>query len=212
MDSPAARCRKLKPHSEAILIIEKAPTAPSMGALEMICSWADLGKQVLQEEGGHFWRLAIAFRGTLKGGKVMTRPSLSERRLSQADPTQPEPRAGEVLVVDDDYDIREVVSATLEDAGFSVDSAANGQEAIDKLEQAVNSPARPCLILLDMMMPVMNGWQFLEKRAQSPQLMKIPVLVVSASAVAPEQVDGFLRKPLEIDSLLDKVGEYCLGA
>lgn len=119
---------------------------------------------------------------------------------------------GEVLVVDDDFDIREVMAATLEDAGYAVNSAANGKEAIAKLEEALKNDPPPCLILLDMMMPVMNGWQFLEERAQSPKLRQIPVLVISASAVAPDEVEGFLRKPLEIDTLLGKVGEYCLPA
>lgn len=117
--------------------------------------------------------------------------------------------ACDVVVVDDDIDIREVIGETLEEAGYRVRSAANGREALAVLDGALSGPNRPCLILLDMMMPEMNGWQFLDLRAQSPELHRIPVVVVSASARAPENAEGFLRKPVDLDGLLRTVQEHC---
>lgn len=117
----------------------------------------------------------------------------------------------DVLVVDDDTDIREVIGETLEDAGYRVRSAANGREALSELDDVVteNDEDRPCLILLDMMMPEMNGWEFLDRRSRDPRLHDIPVVVVSASAVAPEHAEGFMRKPVDLDGLLETVERHC---
>jgi CheY-like chemotaxis protein len=116
----------------------------------------------------------------------------------------------EVLVVDDDFEIRDVLSQLLEEEGYRVQSAANGQEAIGRLRAG----ATPCVILLDLMMPVMNGWQFRSEQAADPALAQIPVVVISASrnidekALALDAAD-LLHKPLELDHLLDVVSRYC---
>src|SRR5262245_34872901 len=83
-----------------------------------------------------------------------------------------------VLIVDDDYDIRATLHEILSDEGYDVASSANGFEAL----QALRSGTAPCLILLDLMMPVMDGWQFRAQQLSDPTLASIPVVVLSADA------------------------------
>ncbi len=117
----------------------------------------------------------------------------------------------EVLIVDDDRSIREAMGELLADEGYNVSQAANGQEAIEYLRER---PTRPCLILLDLNMPVMTGWEFRRIQKQDPQLAAIPVVVFSADrsvshgATALEAV-AYLEKPLDIDRLLDTVSNLC---
>lgn len=116
-----------------------------------------------------------------------------------------------VLIVDDDPSIRFMLTDLLEDAGYTVVSAANGQEAISYLG---NSNVRPCIILLDLMMPVMNGWQFRSVQQQDPSLASIPVVVLSAVDNAQKEatalgVDALVPKPVNLDMLLETVGRYC---
>jgi CheY-like chemotaxis protein len=112
-----------------------------------------------------------------------------------------------ILVVEDDTDIREVVSETLARAGYEVVQAANGQEALDFLQTSHG----PCLVLLDLMMPVLSGPELLEIMAQDQRLAALPVIVVSAIAdrgSAPG-VQRFLQKPVTADLLRQVVAEYC---
>ena len=81
-----------------------------------------------------------------------------------------------VLVVDDERDVQALVRLVLERQGYDVDAASDGREALAKIEAR-----RPDLVLLDLMMPVMNGWQFRAKQLQDPALAEIPVIVMSAS-------------------------------
>ena len=109
-----------------------------------------------------------------------------------------------ILVVEDDSDISEAVSAILGDYGYSVVVAANGREALDRLRESATPPR---LILLDLMMPVMDGWQFRAAQAADPALAAIPVVLVSADvgvAKAAEQlaVSAWLRKPVDIRALI----------
>jgi CheY-like chemotaxis protein len=83
---------------------------------------------------------------------------------------------GHILVVDDNDDLRETVQMLLEESGYSVAVAANGQAALEHLKTG----ARPSLILLDLMMPDMNGWQFLEQVRRDVSLGSIPVVVMTA--------------------------------
>ncbi len=118
------------------------------------------------------------------------------------------PGPGFILVIDDDADIRESLSDMLTDEGHQVCVAANGQEALDLLRR---SPA-PCMILLDLMMPVMNGWQFVVEQASDPALAAIPVWIITAAGDAhppPPGVTGVLRKPFRLDQLLNVVGQHC---
>ncbi len=111
-----------------------------------------------------------------------------------------------ILIVEDDFDIREALTQILEEEGYPVRGAANGKEA---LEVAASGPT-PSLILLDLMMPVMNGWQFRAEQLQNPRLASVPVLVISADPhVQPKAatlgVAGLLKKPVSLDDLLAAV-------
>jgi two-component system chemotaxis response regulator CheY len=115
-----------------------------------------------------------------------------------------------ILVVEDDLDIRECYQSLLERAGYHVTTAQNGQEALNEL-----SRERPSLILLDLMMPVMSGPEFLEAMRLDESSWNIPVLIVSAYgeiADATAGVAGFLRKPVELQALLSAVQLHCVPA
>lgn len=117
-----------------------------------------------------------------------------------------------VYVVDDDLDIRSSLTEILEFKGYRVIEAANGQEALDRL----HTGARPCLILLDLMMPVLNGWEFRSRQLQDERLAAIPVVILSGAGRAAEAsclgAAGFLPKPLELSELLATVERHCGGA
>ena len=112
-----------------------------------------------------------------------------------------------ILVVDDDQDIRETVCMLLEDEGYRAVGAANGAEALAMLDNAEH----PCLVLLDLMMPVMNGWEFIEQLEKRHALDEIPVVVQSAAdeVLRPDGVRGYLKKPVHLDTLLARVRQYC---
>jgi CheY-like chemotaxis protein len=110
-----------------------------------------------------------------------------------------------VLVVDDDPDILEALSEILEAEGFEIRRARNGKEALERLE-----PQPPNLILLDLMMPVMDGWEFAQRMRQKPAVADIPIIVLSAdrnvgSKAADIGAVGHLAKPFELNDLLDMV-------
>jgi CheY-like chemotaxis protein len=110
-----------------------------------------------------------------------------------------------VLLVEDDDDIREAVAAVLEAEGYTVLTAGNGQEALTLLERG-----EPCVVLLDLMMPVMSGWDFMEVVRKNKRLEDVPVVVVSAySERRAEGVRRVLKKPLDVEKLLAAVAEYC---
>jgi CheY-like chemotaxis protein len=113
-----------------------------------------------------------------------------------------------VLVVEDDDSIRESMIEMLEMEGYSTYSAINGQEALKLLNG--NIP-KPCLVLLDMMMPIMNGREFLDQMMKDSVLAPIPVLIVSAVAdpASSKGSIGFLKKPIDIESVLTIVAKYC---
>jgi CheY-like chemotaxis protein len=110
-----------------------------------------------------------------------------------------------VLVVDDDPDIRAFVSELLADEGYEVRAATNGLDAL-----AVLTNWRPDVILLDLMMPVMDGWAFLARQRLNLELASIPVIVMSASynlsgGARRIAAADMLAKPFTIDHLLAKV-------
>jgi CheY-like chemotaxis protein len=111
-----------------------------------------------------------------------------------------------VLVVEDDEDIRAAIAEILEGEGYEVAIAANGSEALDELEHL----RKPALILLDLMMPVMNGHEFLARIRETPTLKSVPVLVLTAvSTEAPQGARGLLRKPFIVEELLEAVQKLC---
>jgi CheY-like chemotaxis protein len=118
-----------------------------------------------------------------------------------------------VLVVDDNEDIRESLMGFLEDHGFVATGARDGRDALNQLGAA---PALPCLIILDLMMPVMDGRAFRQAQLRDPDLAGIPVVVVSAYKDIRWLVEGLdvkdhLPKPLDLDALLDVVREHCFN-
>lgn len=117
---------------------------------------------------------------------------------------------GHILVIEDDFAIRETVVDVLEGEGFEVDCAANGEEALRHLAEG---HAPPGVILLDLTMPVMDGWAFRTAQRRDPRIADIPVVVLSAEARVEATLAGlepaaFLPKPFELDRLLDLVGRY----
>jgi CheY-like chemotaxis protein len=123
-------------------------------------------------------------------------------------PAKPESRS--ILIVEDDSDLRQALSEVLRDEGYSVAMAADGREALDRLRRDL----RPSLILLDLTMPVMNGWQFRAEQRQDPALSAIPVVVLSAGEHLAEQmvplgIDDYVPKPIELSHLLRTIERYC---
>ena len=116
-----------------------------------------------------------------------------------------------VLVVDDDADIRETLTLVLEDEGYAVASVANGEEALSWLR---SHEERPDVILLDLMMPIMDGMEFLKVQMVDPELSKIPVVVFTADSSVPHRqelstVAGVLIKPVGIAELMDVLVRIC---
>ena len=109
-----------------------------------------------------------------------------------------------LLVVDDDRDTRESLRAALEDHGYTVAVAANGAEAMHKLEERP-----PRLVLLDLMMPVVDGWEVLDRMRDNPALDDVAVCICTAShALAPAaglRADFILRKPFDVDAVMTVV-------
>lgn len=118
-------------------------------------------------------------------------------------------RAPGVMIVEDDHDTREMLERFLQLEGFEVRSAANGAAALEVLRNGVP----PCVILLDLMMPVMNGWQFREAQARDPEFGKVPVIVVTAAGpqtgIPSIQADGWLSKPVDLEQLLATIASFC---
>ncbi len=113
-----------------------------------------------------------------------------------------------VMVVDDDPDIREAVQDILSFEGYTVVQADNGREALDLLSQ--REPVRPCIILLDLMMPVMDGEELVGLLQKDPELSRLPVILVTASGrSAFTGVRAIIKKPFEMDELLSAVAAHC---
>jgi|SRR5271166_1696737 len=114
----------------------------------------------------------------------------------------------QVLIVEDDDSAREALSDCLEMEGFSVAAARNGKEALDYLH---GGPA-PKVILLDLYMPVMTGWEFREAQKKDATIADIPVVVVTAfGSGMTKKIDAnvIMHKPLDLDRLLTVIREYC---
>lgn len=115
-----------------------------------------------------------------------------------------------VLVIDDDVELRDAVADALQAEGMVVATAGNGREGLEYLRAG----GRPQVILVDLMMPVMNGWQFCEAKQGDPQLSAIPVIAVSAAAkkdpASPYflNVEEIVAKPVEIEELIAVVRRY----
>jgi len=114
-----------------------------------------------------------------------------------------------ILVIDDDDDIRAVLAMVLDEAGFRVVTAANGREALEHLRE----DPQPDVILLDLMMPEMDGYQFRAEQQRDPALRAIPTLIVTAGTVTSRVealgAEAILRKPVGLRRLVDTIRGFC---
>jgi two-component system, chemotaxis family, chemotaxis protein CheY len=120
--------------------------------------------------------------------------------------------AAPVLVVEDDPDVREAIREIVEYEGYEVAEASNGKEALEYLRVRPG----PCLVLLDLMMPVMNGFDFLDAVARDPKLASLHVVILSAAArdrieatVRAHGAKGYLTKPVQLETLVDTIKKFC---
>ena len=112
-----------------------------------------------------------------------------------------------ILVVDDDDLIRDLLRALLQEEGYAVATAANGRAALDQLAAGL----RPCLIILDWMMPGMGGAEFRAEQRRRPDLARIPVLVITAAHASQVDADVVLGMPLCLDQLTATFAQHCGG-
>lgn len=118
-----------------------------------------------------------------------------------------------ILIVDDDGDVRELVGELLEEEGYAVADAPNGQVALELMR----SGFRPALILLDLMMPELDGWGFRDEQMRDPELRQVPVIIASASGFSRESIAAelapaeVLPKPYHADNLLAAVRRLTAG-
>ena len=118
-----------------------------------------------------------------------------------------------VLVVDDDVSSTEALCELLKLAGHDVVCADNGRKALEKLHER-HRESDYCVILLDLMMPVMNGYEFREEQLKDPSIASIPIIVITADGRAREKAaqlgsDRYFQKPLVPGELLRAIREYC---
>jgi CheY-like chemotaxis protein len=118
-----------------------------------------------------------------------------------------------ILIVEDNQDIREGLQAVLEIMGYEVATAANGREALETLTRI----EPPGLILLDLMMPVMNGEEFRSKQLADPKLSQVPVVLISASSTVREKAAALgaahaMIKPISIEALSKIAEKFCRAA
>jgi len=114
-----------------------------------------------------------------------------------------------VLVVEDTDDLRELFVEALEQEGYSAIGAENGEKALELLQGLRHEP---CLVLLDMMMPVMDGAAFLRALHETHRLAALPIVLVSAVSLKPGEVEGVrgtVKKPVEMGVLRDLVKDFC---
>jgi len=113
-----------------------------------------------------------------------------------------------VLVIEDDRMLRESLCEALQLEGFVVDGVENGEAGLRYLREG----RRPCVILLDLMMPVMDGWTFRREALKDPALAEIPVVVMTATRPEREPlapVQAILAKPLQMEVVVDELQKHC---
>lgn len=114
-----------------------------------------------------------------------------------------------ILLIEDDDSIREITQELLETEGYQVASASNGKTALEMLCKMTTPPT---LILLDLMMPVMDGWEFMERKRLDERLAPIPVIAFSAleeRKISSAKTDDVIRKPANPDVMLGVIRKYC---
>jgi CheY-like chemotaxis protein len=110
-----------------------------------------------------------------------------------------------ILIIDDDAESRETLADLLSTQGYSIAHADNGRRALDYLSHSI-----PALIILDLMMPVMTGWEFRARQKSDPRLKPLPVVVMTASGlVADIDANAIVYKPIDFDKLMTVVKQHC---
>jgi len=120
-------------------------------------------------------------------------------------------KRGMVLLVEDDQDLRDTIQFMLRMRGHHVETASGGKEALDWLKR---SNPQPSLVLLDLMMPGMSGFELRSRMTSDPELASVPVVVLTGSGMLADQRSAelqaeILRKPVEIETLIGTVSRYC---
>ena len=112
-----------------------------------------------------------------------------------------------VFIIEDDVDTREMIAKFLELEGYHVELASNGRQALDRF----NDGADACVILLDLMMPVMDGWQFRREQKLDADIAGIPLVVITATGKRPVLIDAaeLVMKPLDLTQLFEAIARYC---
>jgi len=116
----------------------------------------------------------------------------------------------QVLIVEDDNDLREIYADVLRDEGWEVTTASDGLEAFELLEGGLT----PCVAVLDLRMPRMDGWEFADKLRQSEEWRSLPFVIVAAHVRVADEANHigarwWLQKPVSIDHLVSVIGEAC---
>jgi CheY-like chemotaxis protein len=116
-----------------------------------------------------------------------------------------------ILLIDDHTDVREAMEELLRGDGYTVQTASNGREALNKLYRGL----RPCVILMDLMMPVMTGYEFRQEQMRDPELSAIPIIVYSGVTdvhLNAQQLEAtaYAGKPVDPDHLMALVRQHCL--
>ncbi len=124
-------------------------------------------------------------------------------------------RDARILIIDDDPEIREAMAIIIGNVGYEVTTAANGKEAL--ADQLAEGKRPPRLLLVDLKMPVMSGWELCAALKQDPRLMSIPIVLLSAAPDLEEEaaalgVAGYLKKPVHTDALLEAIAANCADA
>ncbi|WP_257458502.1 response regulator [Archangium lipolyticum] len=112
-----------------------------------------------------------------------------------------------ILLVEDESDLRDTIEELLRDEGFQVTCMADGEKALAWL----HGGQRPALVLLDFIMPRMNGWAFLERMRADPGLDGVPVVAISALPVSHPSLAGVLHKPFDLSSLVETARRFARG-
>jgi CheY-like chemotaxis protein len=145
---------------------------------------------------------AVALEHSRHGGQTEDAPAPAD------DPIPAVPEHCWVMVVEDDLATREAMTCILEETGYSVVALSDGREALTFLK---STQARPCVIFLDLVLPVMDGLAFRRRQMEDPHLADIPVVVVTGSAPPPRALYGaeVVRKPVRLERLVSLVAARC---